>query len=163
MNKLHCPQEPSIQLQASPPPSATASPTLYLIPPVASKTFVGNSHTMNGNSNESFIAFEHSKMGLQTLQHTMLMWAVLVTSLARVAKESVLRDCSTWLWAGLIVQIMAVLALPPSECCKIRVSFESLYGMCAPFVLLPALHANNCSKIISLDNDLNCCCFKPTI
>jgi len=52
-----------------------------------------------------------------------------VTSFAQVAKKRVLRDCSTWLSAGLMVQIMAVLAFPPRESCNIRVNFESLYGM----------------------------------
>ncbi|KAJ0668480.1 hypothetical protein HanPI659440_Chr17g0689841 [Helianthus annuus] len=39
---------------------------------------------------------------------------------ARVAKKRVFLDCSTWLEAGLRVQIMAVRALPPNECCSIR-------------------------------------------
>lgn len=38
---------------------------------------------------------------------------------------------------------MAVLAFPPSECCRILVSLESLYGMCPPFVLLPPLQAHH--------------------
>lgn len=57
---------------------------------------------------------------------TMLTWAVFVTSLAQVAKCRVFRDCSTWLCAGLMVHIIAVLAFPPRESCRIRVSFESL-------------------------------------
>lgn len=72
----------------------------------------------------------------------MLIWVVLVTSFALVANARVLRDCSTWLWAGLIVQIIAVLAFPPNECCRILVSFESLYGIC-PLILLPPLEATD--------------------
>ena len=68
----------------------------------------------------------------------MLICVVLTTSLALVANARVLRDCSAWLWAGLMVQIIAVLAFPPNECCKILVSLESLYGMC-PLFLLPPL------------------------
>ena len=57
---------------------------------------------------------------------TMFIWARLVISFAQDAKNSVFRVCSTCLCDGLIVQIIAVRALPPSEYCKIRVSFESL-------------------------------------
>jgi hypothetical protein len=57
---------------------------------------------------------------------TMFTWALFVTSFARVAKKRVFRDCSTWLSAGLRVHMMAVRAFPPSECCNMRVSFESL-------------------------------------
>lgn len=60
---------------------------------------------------------------------TILTLVVLVTSFALVANDSVLRDCSTWLNAGLKVHIIAVLAFPPSEDCNIRVSFDSLYGI----------------------------------
>jgi hypothetical protein len=49
-----------------------------------------------------------------------------VTSFAQVAKNRVFLDCSTCVRAGLIVQMIAVLAFPPKESCKIRVSFESL-------------------------------------
>lgn len=68
---------------------------------------------------------------------TTLTCALVVTSLAQLANKSVFLDCSTWLRAGLMVQMMAVLALPPKEDCNIRVSFESLKGIC-PF--LPLLH-----------------------
>jgi hypothetical protein len=75
----------------------------------------------------------------------MLIWVVFVTSFALVANARVLRDCSTWLWAGLMVQMIAVLAFPPNECCKILVSLESLYGTCPPF-LLPPLQAIGSSQ-----------------
>lgn len=68
---------------------------------------------------------------------TTLTCALVVTSLAQLAKRSVFLDCSTWIRAGLMVQMMAVLAFPPKEDCNIRVSFESLKGIC-PF--LPLLH-----------------------
>lgn len=68
---------------------------------------------------------------------TMLTFALVATSFALVANDKVFLDCSIWLRAGLIVQMMAVLALPPKDDCSIRVSFESLYGMC-PY--LPLLH-----------------------
>lgn len=68
---------------------------------------------------------------------TTLTRALVVTSLAQLANRRVFLDCSTWDRAGLIVQIMAVLALPPKEDCSMRVSFESLKGTC-PF--LPLLH-----------------------
>lgn len=55
----------------------------------------------------------------------MLTWALFVTSFARVAKKRVFRDCSKWLKAGLKVQMMAVRAFPPRECCNMRVNFES--------------------------------------
>ena len=64
---------------------------------------------------------------------TILTFAVFVTSLAHVAKNKVFLDCSTCVRAGLMVQMMAVLAFPPKESCKIRVSFESRYGMCPLF------------------------------
>lgn len=67
--------------------------------------------------------------GIAVNSCTMFIFAVLVTSLALVANESVFLVCSTWLKAGLMVHIMAVRAFPPSEDCSIRVSFESLYGM----------------------------------
>lgn len=70
--------------------------------------------------------------------------AVLVTSFALVANESVFRVCSTWLKAGLMVHIIAVRAFPPSEGCNIRVSFESLYGMW-PF-LFPPLQTERLGK-----------------
>ncbi|KAG0572393.1 hypothetical protein KC19_VG091300 [Ceratodon purpureus] len=68
----------------------------------------------------------------------MLNWVVTVTSFALVAKARVLRDCTTWLWAGLVVQITAVIAFPLNECCKNLVHLESLYGTC-PLFLLPPL------------------------
>lgn len=68
---------------------------------------------------------------------TTLTWALVLTCLAQLAKRSVFLDCSTWLRAGLMVQIIAVLALPPKEFCSMRVSLEFLYGTC-PF--LPLLH-----------------------
>lgn len=55
----------------------------------------------------------------------MFTWAVYVTSFALVANKRVFLDCSTWLKAGLIVQIIAVRAFPPSDVCNILVSFES--------------------------------------
>lgn len=60
---------------------------------------------------------------------TMLTWALFVTSFARVAKKRVFLDWSTWLEAGLRVHMIAVRALPPNECCNMRVSLESLYGI----------------------------------
>lgn len=57
---------------------------------------------------------------------TMLTFALVDTSFALVANDKVFLDCSIWLRAGLIVQMMAVLALPPKDDCSIRVSFESL-------------------------------------
>ena len=57
---------------------------------------------------------------------TTLTCAFVTTSFAQVANRRVFLDCSIWVWAGLIVQIMVVLALPPREDCNIRVSFESL-------------------------------------
>ena len=35
------------------------------------------------------------------------------------------------------MQIIAVLAFPPNECCKILVSLESLYGTCPVFLPPP--------------------------
>jgi hypothetical protein len=65
--------------------------------------------------------------------------------LAHVAKNNVFLDCSTCVRAGLMVHMMAVLAFPPKESCKIRVSFESRYGMC------PLLFSElQCKFIISL-------------
>ena len=61
---------------------------------------------------------------------TIFTFAVFVTSFAQVAKNRVFLDCSTCVRAGLIVHMIAVLAFPPKESCKIRVSFESLQGMC---------------------------------
>jgi hypothetical protein len=75
----------------------------------------------------------------------MLIWVVFVTSFALVANARVLRDCSTWLWAGLMVQMIAVLAFPPNQCCKILASLKSLYGTCPPF-LLPPLQATDSSQ-----------------
>nr|GLL48814.1 hypothetical protein Itr_chr15CG03340 [Ipomoea trifida] len=57
---------------------------------------------------------------------TTLTRALVATCLAHVANKRVFLDCSTWVCAGLIVQMMAVLALPPNECCRMRVSLESL-------------------------------------
>jgi hypothetical protein len=57
---------------------------------------------------------------------TRLTRALVTTSLAQLAKSSVLRVCSTWVCAGLIVHIMAVLAFPPSAGWSILVSLESL-------------------------------------
>lgn len=67
---------------------------------------------------------------------TTLTCALVLTCLAQLAKRRVFLDCSTWLCAGLMVQIMAVLAFPPREFCNIRVSFESLNGTCPFFPLL---------------------------
>lgn len=68
------------------------------------------------------------------VSHTIFTRAVLTTSFALVANDSVFLVCSTWLKDGLTVHIIAVRAFPPSEDCNIRVSFESLYGMwpCIP-------------------------------
>ena len=68
---------------------------------------------------------------------TTLTWAFVTTSFAQLPNNRVFLDCSIWLVAGLSVQMMAVLALPPKDGCNMRVSFESLYGICA---LLPMLH-----------------------
>jgi hypothetical protein len=80
---------------------------------------------------------------------TTLTWAFVTTSFAQLANNNVFLDCSVWLRAGLIVQIIAVLALPPREGCNIRVSFESRYGIC-PFLTL--LHrqkqATNVNELI---------------
>jgi hypothetical protein len=51
---------------------------------------------------------------------------LVTTFFAQFANKSVFLDCSMWQCAGLIVQMMAVLALPPKEDCNMRVSFESL-------------------------------------
>ena len=67
---------------------------------------------------------------------TTLTCALVATSLAQQANRRVFLDCSTWLLAGLMVQIMAVLAFPPREDCNIRVSLESLYGTWPPRPLL---------------------------
>ena len=73
---------------------------------------------------------------------TTLTWALVATCFAQLANERVFLDCSMWLLAGLIVQIMAVLALPPKKGCKMRVSLESRYGMCP---VLPLLHKEKAS------------------
>ena len=57
---------------------------------------------------------------------TTLTCAFVVTSFAQQANKRVFLDCSTWLRAGLNVQMMAVLALPPNAGCNNRVSLESL-------------------------------------
>lgn len=57
---------------------------------------------------------------------TRLTCALVVTSLAQLANKRVFLDCSTWRRAGLNVQMMAVLALPPKEFCSMRVNLESL-------------------------------------
>lgn len=86
--------------------------------------------------------------------------ALVWTCLAQFAKWSVFLDCSTWVWAGLMVQIIAVLALPPKEVCSMRVSFESLYGICPLFP--PLLHHNTIEEwgyiTQILHNTLVCCC-----
>lgn len=56
---------------------------------------------------------------------TSLTIALLITRLARHAKRSVLWLSSTWQSAGVIAQMMAVFALPPSEGWRIRVSLLS--------------------------------------
>ena len=71
---------------------------------------------------------------------TTLTCALVATSLAQLANKRVFLVCSTWLRAGLMVQMIAVLALPPNEDCSMRVSFESLKGIC-PF--LPLLQPNS--------------------
>lgn len=57
---------------------------------------------------------------------TTLTCALVVTCFAQQAKRRVFLVCSTWLRAGLKVQIMAVLELPPKEGCSMRVNLESL-------------------------------------
>jgi hypothetical protein len=57
--------------------------------------------------------------------HTSLTVALLTTRLARQAKRSVECDSSACTAAGVTAQMMAVLALPPSEGCRMRVSLES--------------------------------------
>lgn len=49
--------------------------------------------------------------------------------LARLAYLRVPRVSSKLSAAGEMLAIMMVLVLPPSESCRIRVSFESRYGM----------------------------------
>jgi hypothetical protein len=71
---------------------------------------------------ESQLIFQSPQLATLTI----LTFAVFVTSFAQVAKNRVFLDCSTCARAGLIVQMIAVLAFPPKESCKIRVSFESL-------------------------------------
>lgn len=56
---------------------------------------------------------------------TTLTCAFVLTSFAQVANKRVFLDCSTWLRAGLKVQMIAVLALPPKDGWSIRVSLES--------------------------------------
>ena len=51
--------------------------------------------------------------------------ALLTTRLARQAKRSVLCVSSACWAAGVTAQMMAVLALPPNEGCRMRVSLES--------------------------------------
>jgi len=69
---------------------------------------------------------------------TTLTLALVVTSLAQLANKRVFLVCSTWLLAGLMVQMIAVLALPANEDCSMRVSFESLKGICPFLPLLPS-------------------------
>ncbi len=65
---------------------------------------------------------------------TSLTTALLTIRLAREAKRSVEWDSSTCGAAGVTLQMMAVLALPPSDGCRMRVSLLSRYGMCPPAV-----------------------------
>lgn len=65
-------------------------------------------------------------------ESTSLTVALLTTRLARQAKRNVLWLSSAWTSAGVMAQMMAVLALPPSEGCRMRVSLLSRYGMCPP-------------------------------
>lgn len=67
---------------------------------------------------------------------TTLIRAFVVTSFAQHANKRVFFVSSTWLLAGLRVQMIAVLALPPKHGCRIRVSFESLKLMCPCLPLL---------------------------
>lgn len=60
---------------------------------------------------------------------TTLTCALMATCFAQLANRRVFRDCSMWLRAGLIVQMMAVLAFPPKKGCSMRVSLESRYGI----------------------------------
>ena len=57
---------------------------------------------------------------------TSLTVALLMTRLARQAKRSVLWLSSTCIVAGVMLQMMAVLAFPPREGCRMRVSLLSL-------------------------------------
>ncbi len=63
---------------------------------------------------------------------TSLTMALFTTRLARQAKRSVLWLSSPCTTAGVMLQMMAVLALPPSDGCRMRVSLLSLYGMWPP-------------------------------
>ena len=56
---------------------------------------------------------------------TSLTIALFTTRFARQAKRRVLDDSSAWIAAGVIAQIMAVLAFPPRLGCRMRVSLES--------------------------------------
>ena len=67
--------------------------------------------------------------GIRCDCHTSLTTALLTIRLAREAKRSVEWDSSTCGAAGVTLQMMAVLALPPSDGCRMRVSLLSLYGM----------------------------------
>ena len=57
--------------------------------------------------------------------NTSLTMALFTTRFARQAKRSVLWLSSMWQKAGVMAQMMAVLALPPRDGCRMRVSFES--------------------------------------
>ena len=52
--------------------------------------------------------------------------ALLTTRFARHAKRRVLWLSSWCTWAGVMLQMMAVFALPPSDGCRMRVSLLSL-------------------------------------
>jgi hypothetical protein len=57
---------------------------------------------------------------------------LLTTFFARCANSSVLLLSSKCAAARVIMQMMAVRALPPKAGWRMRVRFESLYGMCLP-------------------------------
>jgi hypothetical protein len=68
---------------------------------------------------------EDENAGQESLQRTSFRTGSWRTSLARAAKLMVLRLSSKHSAAGVTVQMMQICALPPSEGCIRRVSFES--------------------------------------
>mmetsp|Transcript_8589 Transcript_8589/g.38720 ORF Transcript_8589/g.38720 Transcript_8589/m.38720 type:complete len:254 (-) Transcript_8589:1049-1810(-) len=70
---------------------------------------------------------------------TSLTVALLHTRLALTANRRVLWVSSACAAAGVTLHTMAVLELPPSAGCRIRVSFESRNGMCEPLPSAPSV------------------------
>mmetsp|Transcript_5045 Transcript_5045/g.15301 ORF Transcript_5045/g.15301 Transcript_5045/m.15301 type:complete len:219 (-) Transcript_5045:647-1303(-) len=68
-----------------------------------------------------------------------LIFGLFLMFFARLAYLRVESVSSKFMSAGPTLAIMRVLVFPPKESCSIRVSLESLYGMCPPFPSTRAL------------------------